>query len=61
MKTEQEIKDMDSFIAYFNDDKFLNPMFRRGVREAFSFVLYNWETDLDKFRKGIIVKDIKSP
>lgn len=40
MKNEKEIQEMYDFIGYFNDGKFMNQDYRKGIQEALSFVLF---------------------
>lgn len=39
MRTEEDIEDMRSFIAFFDDRVFMNKDYRQGILDAFEFVL----------------------
>lgn len=52
MKTEKEIKEMYSFIGFFNDGHFMNQDYRKGILDALAFVLYK-DSQLNKIKNKI--------
>lgn len=43
MKPKEEIEDMRRFIGYFNDGRFMDQQYRKGILDALDFVLYDTE------------------
>ena len=43
MKERKEIERLAKFIVVFNDERFMNKNYRRGLMDALSFVLYKGE------------------
>lgn len=54
MKTNKEIENMRKFILYFNNYDFTNKTYRKGILDAFDYVLEYSQT-LDKYKEQLKV------
>ena len=52
MKSQEEINDMRRFIDYFNDGRFMDQQYRKGILDALEFVLYDTER-LQKVKRDL--------
>jgi hypothetical protein len=43
MKEQKEIERLYNFVCAFNDGRFMNQDYRKGIMDALSFVLYRGE------------------
>ena len=43
MKEQKEIERLYNFVGAFNDGRFMNQDYRKGIMDALSFVLYRGE------------------
>lgn len=58
MKTKKQIEEMESFIGYFNDGRFMNQDYRNGIKDALYFVTCDTDGDqLSMIRKAFLPKD----